>query len=759
MAHEEAGADGVEVPIEQALIEFYRQGATVSVGPVTIANSSSGTVSVFGLGAILAGDTVRVGIAGAELSVSSTNPVTLEITLSNSSGSSVTIVAGTRLINLTDPPSAYADELGAYEIGSTVNADSSGRAVVYLSDVCDYIVNGNPPIPDTYSSDTLTGVGPTLTVEHDATGNDRVVVVAVSWQESTSSETLDSVTYDDIPMSRLSSSGGMVDLFTIVNPPKGAKDVVVTWSGTSGKGAVVAVQGFTRANQTSTFGLYRFNSGSSTSPSVNVLQTRSTGLVVAALAANTVSGTATATPGADTTGLWNQVAGTAPAFTRTLGAGATKPGNGGTVVPAWTLSASRPWQVAGVEVVPAGTRIYADQTGAPCDVRPFGLNASNFPGLQEAIDALPSKGGVLFIPAGTYRLRKGLVIDKPNVSLVGEGELTVITADDPENLPIDLLTISALDSRISQMKFDGAASAMDLETGTCCIVVNGQGVSDHLVVLTRLEDVTITGASRFGLWLRDAITMMATNCNIFANRGTGLRIQGTATPLGTTAAVRFYSCNVSYNGSIGAHVGDPYPPTTGVIGITFFGCVFEGNEGDGYEDLEDIGTGITAIQIAKMEVLSCHFEVAPEGAEQFVLLSNAFTAVVDSCWFEGGAIMPTRAVTFLASEYCRFSSNSVENTATDIVKFDLSCHQSIEFANRDMSSDLIEGFPRMTIESRQVIGMSRGALGVTRHFDDTTRPDAGSSPQPGSLVWLDNVVEESQLQVWDGSAWRSIELT
>ena len=748
------------MPIEQALIEFYRQGATVNDGPVTIANSSSGTVSVFGLGAFLAGDTVRVGIAGPELSVSSVNAVTLEITLSNSSGSSVTIVAGTRLINLTDRPSAYADELGAYEIGSTVHADSSGRAVVYLSEVSDYIVNGNPPIPDTYSSDTLTGTGSTLTVEHDASGNDRVILAAVSWQEATSSETLDSVTYDDLPMTRLSASGGMVDLFVIVNPPKGPKDVVATWSGTTAKGAVLAVQGFTRANQSSTLGLYRFNSGTGTTPSVNVLQTRSSGLVVAALTANTVAGIATATPDAGTTGLWNQTAGTAPALTRILGAGATKPSSGGTVTPAWTLSASRPWQVAGVEVIPAGTRIYADQTGVPCEVRPFGLNATHFAGLQEAIDALPSKGGVVFVPAGTYRLRRGLVIDKPNVSLVGEGELTVITPDDPVNLPIDLLTISALDSRISQMKFDGAASAMDLESGTCCIVVNGQGVSDHLVIFTRLEDVTLTGASRYGLWLRDAITSMATNCNIFGNLGTGLRIQGTATTLGTTAGVRFYSCNVSYNGCIGAHLGDPAPPSTGVVGITFFGCVFEGNTASGYEDLSDIGTAVYAIQVGKFELLSCYFEVAPVGTDQFVWLGSAFTTVVENCWFQGGTeaeTQPAHAVAFLNSQYSRFANNSVEHTTDAIVTFAVDCFEVVEFGNRDMSSG--SGISRIDIQGPRVIGMSRRALGIPFHPDNSTLPGSATNPTAGSLVWVDSLeTGERHLQVWDGASWRGIDL-
>jgi hypothetical protein len=177
-------------------------------------------------------------------------------------------------------------------------------------------------------------------------------------------------------------------------------------------------------------------------------------------------------------------------------------------------------------------------------------------------------------------------------------------------------------------------------------------------------------------------------------------------------------------------------------------------------DLADVGTGVNANQVGKMEILSCHFEVAPEGTAQFVRFSGAFTSVIDNCWFQGGSTLPDRGAAFVNnSQFCRFSNNSVENTGVDIVLFDSTCFQSVEFCNRDMSSDLANGYPRITIEGTRVIGMSRGALGVTRHHDDVTRPDAASDPQPGSLVWLDDPGDDSPLQVWDGSTWRSVNIT
>ncbi len=47
------------------------------------------------------------------------------------------------------------------------------------------------------------------------------------------------------------------------------------------------------------------------------------------------------------------------------------------------------------------------------------LNASDFPSLQAAVDALPREGGEVFLPAGLYVLATDLVIGKPNVVLRG----------------------------------------------------------------------------------------------------------------------------------------------------------------------------------------------------------------------------------------------------------------------------------------------------------------------------------------------------
>ncbi|HUU29620.1 MAG TPA: right-handed parallel beta-helix repeat-containing protein [archaeon] len=68
---------------------------------------------------------------------------------------------------------------------------------------------------------------------------------------------------------------------------------------------------------------------------------------------------------------------------------------------------------------------------------PATLNAADFrktgsptAGIQEAVDALPEGGGIVFIPAGTWEITRAIHL-RSGVQLKGEGELTVIARRDP----------------------------------------------------------------------------------------------------------------------------------------------------------------------------------------------------------------------------------------------------------------------------------------------------------------------------------------
>lgn len=54
------------------------------------------------------------------------------------------------------------------------------------------------------------------------------------------------------------------------------------------------------------------------------------------------------------------------------------------------------------------------------------LDASQYPSIQEAVNALPDSGGTVFIPAGRYEVAQSIVVDRSNVTLMGAGSGTVL---------------------------------------------------------------------------------------------------------------------------------------------------------------------------------------------------------------------------------------------------------------------------------------------------------------------------------------------
>jgi hypothetical protein len=621
-----SAADSDRVAIPQARIDFYLPGATVQIG-ATITSGSTSTVTLASIGSLATGDTV-IGMDGLILGVAGIVSST-QVSLQNTSGHSAVLTPGMRLINVSRRPEIYQDALGTDALGNFVIADSSGRATAFLAaQEYDYIMGGNAVTVDSTTFTTLTDDVSTMSWNHTAAGTDRIVIVAIAWQESLGGESLDSVTYNTAPMTRI-AVGTFVDVYYLLDPPTGSKQIVATWSGSGMKGAIGGATSFTNVDPDHPF-LAEVSASGSTSPAASSFGNLPTALIFDALGMNTVPGVATATPASGQTALWNTNAGTAPDSTRTVGAASTPIPITDAVTMSWTLSANRSWSAIIVQLLPRGIRLYTDEPGKACDAVPFSVNAADFASLQDAVDALPDGGGVVTIPPGTYRLRESLNIDRGNIALVGAGATTILTPADPTNEPIDIVTVSASLFRMSNLQLDGASAAQDLDDGTSCLVLNGNGVSGRLLLHTILENVIFQGASRYGIWMRDVITFTAINCQSVFNHGHGMRIQGTDTDVGTSAGLHFIDCSLSQNDGLGVDIGDEAPPETGNVLIDFMGCAFENNQGDG-TTLADVGTGVFVKVCPKVSLHSCWFESTPDGTAQFVQFAGCPNSVVDNC--------------------------------------------------------------------------------------------------------------------------------
>jgi len=88
--------------------------------------------------------------------------------------------------------------------------------------------------------------------------------------------------------------------------------------------------------------------------------------------------------------------------------------------------------------------------------------------LQTAVDALPSEGGTIDLPCGTYG---AVTISTSNVKLVGSGSCTVITAPASGSNGIVTVTNGAANTSISNLQIQG--QAVDQTTIQRCVYLTG----------------------------------------------------------------------------------------------------------------------------------------------------------------------------------------------------------------------------------------------------------------------------------------------
>lgn len=136
-----------QVPYAFAVVDLYRQGATVSSAASIPAGGSPTPVTVADIGALAVGDTVTVGAVGAALTLHSIASRT-SIMLTNGGSAAVPLSAGERLVPTTVSarPVAYSDPFAINPIGSTLVADGDGRVFAYINGTpFDYTVRRSPP--------------------------------------------------------------------------------------------------------------------------------------------------------------------------------------------------------------------------------------------------------------------------------------------------------------------------------------------------------------------------------------------------------------------------------------------------------------------------------------------------------------------------------------------------------------------------------------------------------------------------------------
>jgi len=124
-------------------------------------------------------------------------------------------------------------------------------------------------------------------------------------------------------------------------------------------------------------------------------------------------------------------------------------------------------------------------TGLP-GARPA-IDASTFPSLQAAFDAIPEDGGIVRLPAGTFEITRPLVISRGDVLVQGAGTATHIVNRNEDGQPALILQHP-----------DGADVEKDQRLWRIMLSnfrVTGNEKSGHGILATQIQEVFIQGVT------------------------------------------------------------------------------------------------------------------------------------------------------------------------------------------------------------------------------------------------------------------------
>lgn len=144
--------------------------------------------------------------------------------------------------------------------------------------------------------------------------------------------------------------------------------------------------------------------------------------------------------------------------------------------------------------------------------------------IMDAIDDLPSTGGVVFFPPGTYIVtdtiqmkgRRPDVDPRQNVTLVGSGRGTVLKLEDDTNKAIVAFGKDAENMVITNLKLDGNDTAQDSETTQSLLDCS---LSNHCTA----SQLWIENSVSYGILVDGASNLSILDCFMRDLRGVGIR--------------------------------------------------------------------------------------------------------------------------------------------------------------------------------------------------------------------------------------------
>lgn len=221
--------------------------------------------------------------------------------------------------------------------------------VVQAAVALDSSVGPTPVVESVSATPGTVSNGNSITFSHTTgSGNNRLLLVGISFYHASSARTVSSVTFGGTSMNSVGTiyngNGRRVAIYSLVGPAASTTaNVVVTFSGTGVYGVASAVS-FAGVDQCTPLGTFLGATGSSSTASVSPTS------VAGDLVFDTVAAGYALTVGASQTQQWNTSAGTT-----IYGAASTEVAAGVTTTMSWGLGTSGTWAIGAVAVKPVST--------------------------------------------------------------------------------------------------------------------------------------------------------------------------------------------------------------------------------------------------------------------------------------------------------------------------------------------------------------------------------------------------------------------
>lgn len=152
------------------------------------------------------------------------------------------------------------------------------------------------------------------------------------------------------------------------------------------------------------------------------------------------------------------------------------------------------------------------------------IDASKFPTLQAAFDAVPENGGQVIIPPGEYEINQPLVLTKGDTHIKGSGSSTHLVNRN--------------------------------QNGEPALIIRPKDISDPKLYLWRnqISDLHISGNAKSGdgLLLKNLNEVLISGLQINYNGGNGINLTG------CLENPRINHCNITYNGKAGIYLIDSH---------------------------------------------------------------------------------------------------------------------------------------------------------------------------------------------------------